>query len=146
MIVLQWWLMFCSSVTAVFLCWQFGLLDALERADKSYLGFACIAIYFLASLYAGWVSHGKAKGIDVSKRLPVLWLTSETLVSIGLAGTLVGFVLMLSGGLDSINPGNVAEAQKALGAMAVGMSTAVATTLVGLVTSTALKFQLVSLE
>ena len=145
MILLEWWLLFCSSVTGLALCWQFGLLDALQRADQSYLGFVCVAVYFLSCLRAGWLTAMAQKGHHIAESLPFMWLVSETLLAIGLLGTLIGFMLGGAGFAD-LNPENVAQTQRALGVMAQGMSTAVVTTLVGLITSVLLKFQLVAIE
>ena len=53
---------------------------------------------------------------------------------------------MLAGAFDGINIANVSSVQQALASMAVGMSTALYTTLAGLITSTILKVQYFRLD
>ncbi len=65
---------------------------------------------------------------------------SDTLLKLGLLGTMVGFILMLLpvSGMQSFEP---ALAQQLLREMSSGMAVALYTTLAGLVTSTLLKLQ-----
>ena len=53
---------------------------------------------------------------------------------------------MLAGAFTGINIANVSSVQQALASMAVGMSTALYTTLTGLITSTILKVQYFRLD
>ena len=61
-------------------------------------------------------------------------------------GTVIGFLLMLGTAFTNLDVSNSAALQDALASMAVGMSTALYTTLIGLVSSLILKVQLVNLE
>ena len=63
-----------------------------------------------------------------------------------MVGTVTGFLLMLGTAFSNIDVTNSASLQKALEFMAVGMSTALYTTLVGLICSLIIKVQLVNLE
>jgi biopolymer transport protein ExbB/TolQ len=68
------------------------------------------------------------------------------LLSLGMIGTVAGFILMLGDTFGSIDTTNQDSLKDALSNMALGMSTALYTTLVGLILSQALKIQLVNLE
>ena len=61
-------------------------------------------------------------------------------------GTVVGFILMLLGSFQNIDAGDTIALQKTLGQLASGMSTALFTTLVGLVSSILLKVQFFNLS
>ena len=61
-------------------------------------------------------------------------------------GTVTGFLLMLSGAFADIDLANTTTIQIALSKMALGMSTALYTTLTGLICSLTLKVQLVNVE
>ena len=74
------------------------------------------------------------------------WFASDVLLTLGLIGTVAGFILMLAGAFTGIDIANVASVQTALASMAVGMSTALYTTLTGLITSTILKVQYFRLD
>jgi hypothetical protein len=67
-------------------------------------------------------------------------------MAIGMMGTLIGFSIMLGPALIGLDPSNLLLAKAGIFKMAAGMSTAVLTTLVGLVTSQILKLQLINLE
>jgi flagellar motor component MotA len=75
-----------------------------------------------------------------------IWFSSETMVTLGLIGTVAGFLLMLSSAFDNLDVSNVENVQKVISNMALGMSTALCTTLSGLVGSVLSKIQMVILE
>ena len=67
-------------------------------------------------------------------------MTSDILLTLGLTGTVVGFILMLLpiGDMKDFDPQKI---QPLLSSMSGGMAVALYTTLSGLITSTILKFQ-----
>ena len=71
---------------------------------------------------------------------------AESCLVLGLIGTVTGFILMLGIAFINLDVTNVASVQEALKNMSIGMSTALYTTLVGLVSSLAIKVQLVTIE
>lgn len=82
----------------------------------------------------------------MSYLIKIGWFLSETCMAIGMIGTVAGFLLMLGTAFSGIDVGDTASLQSALTSMAVGMSTALYTTLVGLVCGLYIKSQLVNLE
>ena len=68
------------------------------------------------------------------------------MLALGMIGTVIGFILMLGSSFESLNVSDTTSVKTALTDMALGMSTALYTTLVGLVCSQALKVQLVNVE
>jgi biopolymer transport protein ExbB/TolQ len=75
---------------------------------------------------ARWLNHG--------------WFAADSVLKIGLLGTIIGFILMLApiSTLVSFDP---ASLQKALGGMSGGMAVALYTTLTGLSVNIVLRFQ-----
>lgn len=73
------------------------------------------------------------------------WFFVHLLVKLGLLGTVVGFVLMLTSFAD-ISSIEFADLQDMIGRMALGMGVALTTTLVGLVGSMLLGFQYLMLD
>ena len=75
---------------------------------------------------ARWLNHG--------------WFAADSVLKIGLLGTIIGFILMLApiSSLVSFDP---ASLQKALGGMSGGMAVALYTTLTGLSVNIVLRFQ-----
>tara|TARA_B100000768_G_C11250057_1_gene363691 strand:- start:1297 stop:1605 length:309 start_codon:yes stop_codon:yes gene_type:complete len=70
------------------------------------------------------------------------WFIAESCISVGMIGTLIGFMLMLSSSLGNVDPSNIESMKQVIGDMATGMSTALVTTLSGLVFSLFLKIQI----
>ena len=65
-------------------------------------------------------------------------------MSIGMMGTVLGFILMLDGSdLGSLDPSDIQSMKDVIGQLANGMATALLTTLVGLIASVSLRSQLI---
>lgn len=73
------------------------------------------------------------------------WFSSEMCVNIGMIGTVSGFILMLVG-FSTLDVSDVTSVQDLLSSMSGGMSTALYTTLIGLICSQLLKIQYFNLS
>jgi len=73
------------------------------------------------------------------------WFLSDVLLSLGMVGTVIGFIAMLTGFVD-LDFADAESVQSLIGNLGYGMSTALTTTLVGLVSSILLKLQFFMLE
>jgi uncharacterized membrane protein len=144
--VLKWWLVFCISLVIGYLAYFFGWVDEIYSKDTTKLSFAILAIYVAASLHVGHATFKKSKKHSVRSAANVGWFLSETMLTLGMIGTVAGFILMLGSSFENIDTSNAESLKEALTAMALGMSTALYTTLVGLICSQILKIQLVNLE
>lgn len=135
-----WWLVTVTQLVLIGTAVNYGAIDFLLTADITRLSFVIIAMWFIATGMIGYVSFYKKGNYDLT------WFMAETAMSVGMVGTLIGFMLMLSGSLADIDPGNIDGMKTVIADMANGMSTALVTTLCGLVTSIAIKIQIVSQE
>jgi hypothetical protein len=72
-------------------------------------------------------------------------LASDSLMKLGLLGTIIGFILML-GPVSGLDPDDEAAVKASMGVMSEGMAVAMYTTLAGLVGSILLKAQYFMLE
>ena len=141
--LLRWWLIFCMSVLAGGVAVYFDLHVDLYEGDQTKISFLILSIFVLTSTWIGWCtkkSEHQYQNIDTG------WFVSEACLALGMIGTVTGFLLMLSGAFADIDLANTATIQTALSKMALGMSTALYTTLVGLICSLTLKIQLVNVE
>jgi flagellar motor component MotA len=75
-----------------------------------------------------------------------VWFSSEAMITLGMIGTVAGFLLMLGSAFSNLDVTNIANVQSAIADMAIGMSTALSTTLIGLICSVLIKAQMVILE
>ena len=73
------------------------------------------------------------------------WLWSDIVLSLGMIGTVIGFMMMLTGfvGIDFSDFDSV---QALITKLSAGMATSLSTTLVGLIASVLLKLQFFGLE
>jgi len=141
--LLRWWLIFCLSLLAGGIAVYFNLHIKLYDGDQTKLSFLILLVFILTSGWVGWCtkhSEYKFQNIDVG------WFVAEACLALGMIGTVTGFLLMLSGAFANIDLANTATIQTALSNMALGMSTALYTTLVGLICSLTLKIQLINVE
>ena len=74
------------------------------------------------------------------------WFIAESCLALGMVGTVTGFLYMLGTAFENIDISNTVTLQDALASMARGMSTALYTTLTGLIASLIIKVQLVNYE
>jgi hypothetical protein len=135
---LQWWLAFVIQLLAISGALYFGGLSFLLNNDVTYLSFVLIAVWLVTSFVIGYKTYQEK---DTSE---TTWFISDSCMTVGMIGTVVGFIYMLSGNFADINPEDINQMREIIGDMATGMGTALLTTLVGLVASLFLKIQLVN--
>lgn len=144
--VLKWWLIFCLSIVVGYIAHIFGWTWEIYSKDTTKISVLIIALYLISSLFVGKLAYDQSKNQGISERLEVAWFISDTMLTLGMIGTVAGFILMLGDSFANIDTNNPETLKTALTGMALGMSTALYTTLVGLVCSQTLKIQLVNLE
>jgi hypothetical protein len=123
----------------------FDLHLHLWTSDQTKISFLILILWTATTVFIGlW--HIKKSRLEILNLSKIGWYLAETALALGMLGTLAGFLLMLGSAFANIDLANTATLQAALTNMALGMSTALYTTLVGLVVSIFLKSQLVNLE
>jgi len=73
------------------------------------------------------------------------WFASQMCLNLGMIGTVIGFIMMLVG-FSHVDVSNVKSVQDLLASMSGGMSTALYTTLAGLVSMQILQLQYFNLS
>ena len=144
--LLKWWLIFCLTLLGLCTCVYFNIHKELYAADVTRLSFLIISIFTCTSIWIGTKTYKVGIQQDYSQKSDVGWFVSESCLALGMVGTVTGFLIMLGTAFANVDVTNAATLQQALADMAVGMSTALWTTLVGLVCSLIIKVQLVNLE
>jgi len=137
----KWVAILSSTFFSFFVIHMFGLWNELWQADQTKISFLILFVWLISSFFLLYEII-KPKSVDNE----LLWFTSESMVTLGLIGTVSGFLLMLYSAFEGIDVGDIDSLTKSLSQMATGMSTALTTTLVGLVSSLHLKVQLILLE
>jgi len=144
--VLKWWLIFCVTLLGLCTCIYFDIHKELYIADVTRLSFLIISIFICTSIWIGTKTYKVGILQDYDQKSDVGWFVSESCLALGMVGTVTGFLIMLGTAFENVDVTNSVTLQQALSDMATGMSTALWTTLVGLVCSLIIKVQLVNLE
>jgi len=144
--LLKWWLVFCLTLLGMCACVYFNIHKDLYAADVTRLSFLIISIFICTSVWIGTKTYKIGIHQDYNQKSDVGWFISESCLALGMVGTVTGFLIMLGTAFANVDVTNSATLQQALSDMATGMSTALWTTLVGLVCSLIIKVQLVNLE
>ena len=142
----KWWLIFCLTLLGLCACVYFNIHKDLYAADVTRLSFLIISIFICTSVWIGTKTYKIGIHQDFNQKSDVGWFISESCLALGMVGTVTGFLIMLGTAFANVDVTNAATLLQALSDMATGMSTALWTTLVGLVCSLIIKVQLVNLE
>ena len=138
---LYWWLIVCAVGTLSYITHSMGWLVPVYTNDLTYITFLITVVTIFTTLSLGY----KFKVPDVDT-VDVEWFVSDVVLTLGMLGTIIGFMIMLQGTFSSIEFNDANSIRLALSSMSQGLFTALNTTLVGLVSSIILKVQLVVYE
>ena len=144
--VLKWWLIACLTMLGIGICVYFNLHINLYESDITKISYLIIIVFVCTSIWIGNKTYLVDRLQDYNQRADVGWFIAESCLALGMVGTVTGFLIMFGTAFSNIDVTNSATLQQALSEMAVGMSTALYTTLIGLVCSLIIKVQLVNLE
>ena len=144
--VLKWWLLACLTMLGIGICVYFNLHINLYESDITKISYLIIIVFVCTSIWIGNKTYLVDRLEDYNQRADVGWFVAESCLALGMVGTVTGFLIMLGTAFSNIDVSNAATLQQALSDMAIGMSTALYTTLIGLVCSLIIKVQLVNLE
>ena len=144
--LLKWWLIFCLTLLGFGTLYYFNLHSQLYYADVTKLSFLIIIIFMFTSVWIGRKTYDLETTSVIDDKIDVGWFIAESCLALGMVGTVTGFLYMLGTAFENIDITNATTLQDALASMAKGMSTALYTTLTGLIASLIIKVQLVNYE
>ena len=144
--LLKWWLIFCLTLLGFGTLYHFNVHSLLYYADVTKLSFLIIIIFMFTSIWIGRKTFDLETTSVVDDTIDVGWFVAESCLALGMVGTVTGFLYMLGTAFENIDITNAQTLQDALASMAKGMSTALYTTLTGLIASLIIKVQLVNYE
>ena len=143
-------------IFAIYLLEERGLIAIFLQGDRSYLSLVIIAIWLMMTIrwlyLLRWVQKrqaardfdrfgaGENRDAMLARWLNHGWLAADSVLKLGLLGTIIGFILMLSP-IAELKSYEAASLQAALATMSGGMAVALYTTLAGLVAHLLLRVQ-----
>ena len=155
--LLRWWLFISLTIILTFSFYYFGLFAEVWDKDRTKLSFLIMVLFFFTSIHCGKetikvsnalegnVSENEIKNIDWRGNQEIGWFISDFVLTIGMIGTVSGFLLMLTGAFAGVDLNDEVAMKNVLEKMSKGMSTALYTTLFGLICGGLLKIQYFSL-
>ena len=156
---LRWWFIVTLIGIGAFFAGRFGVFREINEKDITRLSFVIFAGFVFMSAWCGLktfrlssllnksfrgegeLSESEEQELDrISNLEEVGWFAAGTFTSVGMIGTVIGMIWALTGFID-VNISEVTSVQRLIRSMVFGVSTALYTTLVGLICSTLLKLQ-----
>ena len=153
---LKWWLFITMIIVGFIFAGSQGFIYTLWTEDSTKLSFLLLFIFLQMSAWCGYKTWTLSKFIDnreedkhivekIEHLIEVGWFTSDLCLTIGMIGTVVGFIMMLSG-FATVDPNDISTVQGLIKTLGIGMSTSLYTTLMGLICSAGLKIQYFNLS
>ena len=147
MIFLRWLLIFMLVALGSVIMYLSNFIDKINAADVTKLSFVIYVIFIVFTMRVGsdaWKLYrvGDTSAKDIVDKQESAWFVSDMLLTIGMIGTVLGFIYMLGTSFGEIRMDDVETVRSALIRMGAGMSTALYTTAAGLICSMILKLQL----
>ena len=137
---LVWWLIVVVQLIGLGTAVYYNAIPFLLENDSTRLSFAIIIMWFAATASIGYRSLKDRTDFETP------WFIGEACMTVGMVGTVIGFMLMLGSSFAEIDPSNVESMKRVITDMAAGMSTALLTTLCGLIGSLFVKVQVIIQE
>ena len=138
---LNWWAMACLQLLGFALAIQFGWYQEIISPDKTGITLLILGIHAISSLAIGWYTLRKQQPYS-----EVFWYVAETQLSLGMIGTLIGFIIMLNAAFGHIASADIESIRASIVTIGVGMGIAIRATLLGLISGVLIKAQLLNLE
>jgi hypothetical protein len=137
---LRWLTIVAGTTTGIGFLIIYDGLNYINNADVTKLSFVIFALFVYSTIHVGKSSY---YGVD---KLNVPRFLVGAMTKMGMLGTVIGFILMLSTCMGDISFQNVQSMQAVIGKMTSGMSTALVTTATGLICSLILQLQIFNFD
>ena len=137
---LKWWVIVAGTLTGIGFLIVYNCINYVNEADVTKLSFVIFALFVHSTVQVGRSTY---YGID---KLSVPRFMVGVMTKIGMLGTVLGFIMMLSTCLSGASLQNVQAMQITMSNMTSGMSTALVTTAAGLICSLILQLQIFNFD
>lgn len=138
-----WFSIFGFVLLLATLANYFGFYHYVYENDPTKLSFFILFIFFISSIFAGYQSTKSPFNPKVTEKL---WFSAQAMLSLGMIGTVIGFLIMLGNAFSELDISSTQSAQNALKEIGTGMATALLTTLFGMSCALMLQIQLLVIE
>ena len=98
--VLRWWLMFTSMCVGSYFVNEAGIFQRFLEVDVTHISLIIFSLFVLFSFIVGYDTYivsKKGASESLCTRAKTGWFFSDALMTLGMLGTVLGFILMLEG-------------------------------------------------
>jgi hypothetical protein len=127
-----WWITNLLVLTGIYWAWYVGIIAKIWHDDVTMITAAIAAMYIVTTIMIGYVAYTKD---FTSKLVDASWFLSEQMLALGMLGTVVGFIYLLSSGITSASVTDPTSLASLLANMSVGLGIALYTNAVGIASS-----------
>jgi len=144
-ILLKWWIQTVVVMFGAVMASHLGWWEALWYADQTKISMVIIAVYLFATISCGIIAKRKdTKFLD--RQGEYVWFSCDAMLTLGMIGTVAGFIMLFGDAFTNIDVENTENLQAVIVDMAVGIGTALTTTLMGLIGYLLTKLQIQVIE
>jgi len=137
----KWYIISLVMVMFGWALFLLGYFGTVWEADLTKLSFLILGMFFVTTLKSGHdIYLLEYLGIKEPRKIEFGWFISEVYLNIGMVGTIIGFIFIMKD-FSMVNFEDVSTVQDLIVNLGAGVSTALYTTLFGLVASTITKVQ-----
>lgn len=142
---LRWWLIALVIAVMAFWGWHQGIFASMFFYDHTKITLITLFVFSLASVMIGINTYTanaeNAHELDQEQKLEFGWFAADICMTLGLLGTVVGFIMMMNTDLVSFAAQDPSAITRLISSLTASMGTAFYTTAVGVLTSILLKVQ-----
>jgi len=147
---LLWVLLISLTGFGLYVTWHKGFFQWIILTDNTRICVVIVFAFLIGSGLAGWRSIYLSRQSQYFDRIrdgfnDFGWFVTGLMIKLGLLGTVVGFIMMLSR-LEGLEQLDISDIKTLMQQMTQGMGVAMNTTLVGLVGSILLGLQFLMLD
>ena len=144
---LRWWVIVAGVITGLGFLVVYDCINYINNSDVTKLSFVIFALFVHSTIQVGISTYKRdKKQYYHESNLNVPRFMVGVMTKLGMLGTVIGFILMLSTCLGNVNFQNVQSMQSVISNMTTGMSTALVTTASGLICSLILQLQIFNFD
>ena len=127
-----WWVVNLAVISGAFWAWQNNIIHKIWHDDVTMITSTLLVLFLITDLLIGYIAYTKN---FKSKIVDACWFLSEQMLALGMLGTVIGFIYLLSSGITSASVADPTSLASLLANMSVGLGIALYTNAVGILAS-----------
>ena len=127
-----WWITNLVVASGIFWAYHLGIVQEIWHDDVTMITSALAILYIITTGIIGYIAYTKQYK---SKLVDACWFLSEQMLALGMLGTVIGFIYLLSSGITSASVTDPTSLAALLANMSVGLGIALYTNAVGILAS-----------